>query len=45
MWFLNKMKVLVDMENRLKTEELTVELLKEAKRMEFPDKAIAQFTA
>ena len=44
MWFLNKIKVLVDMENRLKTEELTVELLKEAKRMEFPDKAIAQFT-
>ena len=44
MWFLNKIKVLVDMEKRLKTEELTVELLKEAKRMEFPDKAIAQFT-
>lgn len=44
MWFLDKIKVLVDMENRLKTEELTVELLKEAKRMEFPDKAIAQFT-
>ena len=44
MWFLDKIKVLVDMENRLKTEELTVEILKEAKRMEFPDKAIAQFT-
>ena len=44
MWFLNKIKVLVDMEKRLKTEELTLELLKEAKRMEFPDKAIAQFT-
>lgn len=42
MWFLDKIKVLVDMENRLKSEELTVELLKEAKRMEFPDKAIAR---
>ena len=32
------------MENRLKTEELTVELLKEAKRIEFPDNVISQLT-
>ena len=36
--------MLVKMEERLKTEELTVDLLKEAKRLEFPDKAIAGFT-
>ena len=44
MWFLDKIAVLVKMEERLKTEELTVDLLKEAKRLEFPDKAIAGFT-
>jgi len=43
-WFLNKIKTLVDMEKRLKTEELTPELLLKAKIMEFPDKAIAAFT-
>lgn len=32
------------MENALKSEELTPELLKEAKRMEFPDNVIAQLT-
>lgn len=32
------------MEQRLKTEPMSVELMKEAKRMEFPDKAIAEFT-
>lgn len=32
------------MENRLKTEELTVDLLKEAKRIEFPDNVISQLT-
>ena len=43
-WFIDKISVLVEMENRLKTEELTVELLKEAKRIEFPDNVIAQLT-
>ena len=43
-WFLEKIAQLVHMEDRLKTEPLTVELLKEAKRMEFPDKAIGMFT-
>lgn len=43
-WFLDKIKNLVDMEMRLKSELLTPQLLKEAKLLEFPDKAIAQFT-
>ena len=44
LWFLYKIKNLVDMEMQLKSQPLTVELLKEAKRMEFPDRAIAGFT-
>ncbi len=43
-WFIDKIAILVEMENRLKTEELTVELLKEAKRIEFPDNVIASLT-
>ena len=43
-WFIYKIAILVEMENRLKTEELTVELLKEAKRIEFPDNVIAGLT-
>ena len=35
---------LVEMETRLKTEELTTDLLKEAKRIEFPDKVIASLS-
>ncbi|MDY3745363.1 MAG: carbamoyl-phosphate synthase large subunit [Lachnospiraceae bacterium] len=42
-WFLDKIANIVKMEQRLKTEPLTTELLKEAKYMEFPDRAIAQF--
>lgn len=40
-WFIDKIAILVEMETRLKTEALTVELLKEAKRIEFPDNVIA----
>ena len=40
-WFIDKIAILVEMETRLKTEELTPDLLKEAKRIEFPDKLIA----
>ena len=40
-WFIDKIAILVEMEKRLKTEELTKELLMEAKRIEFPDKLIA----
>lgn len=42
LWFIDKIAILVEMENRLKTEELTVDLLKEAKRIEFPDNVISQ---
>ncbi|MCD7807256.1 MAG: carbamoyl-phosphate synthase large subunit, partial [Lachnospiraceae bacterium] len=44
LWFIDKIAVLVEMEKRLASEELTVELLKEAKRMEFPDNVIARIT-
>ncbi len=40
-WFIDKIAVLVEMEQRLQKEPLTVELLKEAKRIEFPDNVIA----
>ena len=41
-WFLDKIASLVEMEHRLKTEPLVEELLREAKRMEFPDTVIAR---
>ena len=43
-WFIDKLAILVEMEQKLKSEPLTVELLKEAKRIEFPDKVIAELT-
>ena len=43
-WFIDKIAVLVEMEEALRTGELTPELLKEAKRMEFPDSVIARLT-
>ncbi len=43
-WFIDKIAIIVEMEKRLETEELTVELLKEAKRIEFPDNVIAELT-
>ena len=43
-WFIDKFARIVEMENALKTEELTAKLLKEAKRMEFPDNVIARLT-
>ncbi len=42
MWFIDKIKHLIEVEARLKTEELTPELLKLAKRCEFPDRVIAK---
>ncbi len=41
-WFIDKIAVLVEMEQTLKTKELTPELLREAKRIEFPDSVIAR---
>lgn len=43
-WFIDKIAILVEMETRLQSEELTLDLLAEAKRLEFPDKVIASFT-
>ena len=43
-WFIDKLAILVEMEQALKTQELTLELLKEAKRIEFPDNVIARLT-
>ncbi len=44
LWFIDKIAILTQMEHRLETEPLTEELLKEAKRMEFPDCVIAQLS-
>ena len=43
-WFIDKLAVLVEMEKALQTRELTPELLREAKRLEFPDSVIARLT-
>ena len=43
-WFIDKIAILVEFEKRLKNEPLTKELMLEAKRLEFPDRVIAQFT-
>ena len=43
-WFIDKIDRLVKCELRLINEELTRELLFDAKRMEFPDKVIAKLT-
>ena len=48
-WFIDKLAILVEMENSLKAvkageRELTAELLAEAKRIEFPDNVIARLT-
>jgi carbamoyl-phosphate synthase large subunit len=42
-WFIDKIQHLIEVEERLKTEELSVELLKLAKRLEFPDRVIASY--
>ena len=43
-WFIDKIAILVEMEQTLKEGPLTVELLKEAKRIEFPDNVISRLT-
>ena len=43
-WFIDKIAAIVEMENALKKGPLTTELLREAKRMEFPDNCIAGLT-
>ena len=44
LWFIDKIAILVEMEQTLKRHTLTPEILKEAKRMEFPDNVIAELT-
>ena len=44
LWFIDKIAHLVEMEQTLKNETLTPEILAEAKRMEFPDNVIANYT-
>ncbi|WP_076777949.1 carbamoyl-phosphate synthase large subunit [Lachnoclostridium phocaeense] len=43
-WFIDKIARLVEMEQTLKTTPLSADILKEAKRMEFPDNVIADLT-
>ena len=43
-WFIDKIAILVEMEQALKEGPLTVELLREAKRIEFPDNVISRLT-
>ena len=43
-WFIDKIAILVEMEEALRTKEFTPGLLKEAKRMEFPDSVIARLS-
>ena len=43
-WFIDKLAILVEMEQSLKEGPLTPVLLKEAKRIEFPDHVIASLT-
>lgn len=43
-WFIDKLAVLVEMEEALKKGPLTPALLKEAKRLEFPDNVIGRLT-
>ncbi|HIX59142.1 MAG TPA: carbamoyl-phosphate synthase large subunit [Candidatus Blautia gallistercoris] len=44
LWFIDKIAILTEMEEALRSQPLTEELLREAKRMEFPDHVIADLT-
>lgn len=43
-WFIDKLAIIVEMENTLKNEILTPEVLRQAKRIEFPDTVISRLT-
>ena len=43
-WYIDKLAILVEMEEALKTQPITAELLKDAKRIEFPDTVISRLT-
>ncbi len=44
LWFIDKIAVLVEMEQKLESSQLDKELLGEAKRLEFPDGVIARLS-
>ncbi|MFQ6792871.1 MAG: carbamoyl-phosphate synthase large subunit [Thomasclavelia sp.] len=44
LWFIDKIKHLIEVEQQLCNQELTVDLLKLAKRLEFPNRVIAKLT-
>ena len=43
-WFIDKIAILVEMEEKLEKGPLTPELLREAKRLEFPDNVISRLS-
>ena len=43
-WFIDKLERLVKCEEHLRHDEMTPDLMREAKRMEFPDEVIAKLT-
>ena len=43
-WFIDKIAILVEMEQKLQNSSLNAETLREAKRLEFPDSVIARLT-
>jgi len=43
-WFIDKIAIITEMETRLLNEPLTLDLLREAKRIEFPDNLIARLS-
>ena len=44
LWFIDKIALLVEMEQRLAAEPMSRELMLEAKRLEYPDRVIAELT-
>ncbi len=44
LWFLDRLQAIVDMEKRIASEPMTGELLREAKKMGFPDAFIGELT-
>ncbi len=43
-WFIDKIKILVEMEQQLHRDWLTPDILREAKRLEYPDRVIAELS-
>lgn len=43
-WFIDRIAILVEMEDKLRSEPMSRELMLEAKRLEYPDRVIAELT-